>query len=58
VLTSACWSPLYQRCLGIGFVNAGDAYPGTTVILHGGMRAQVARLPFYDPPRHLPRQTH
>lgn len=56
-LTSACWSPLYQRCLGIGFVNADDAYPGTTVILHGGMRARVARLPFYDPPRHLPRQT-
>ena len=56
-LTSACWSPLYERCLGIGFVNAEDAYPGTTVTLHDGTRAQVARLPFYDPARYLPRQT-
>lgn len=56
-LTSACWSPLYERCLGIGFVNAEDAYAGTTVTLHDGIRARVARLPFYDPARCLPRKT-
>ena len=58
IVTSSCWSPLYERCLGLGFVNAEDAYPGTAVRLHSGMRAQVARLPFYDPARLLPRRTH
>ena len=33
VMTSACWSPLFERRLGIGFVDARDAYPGTTVRL-------------------------
>jgi aminomethyltransferase len=56
VMTSACWSPLYARCLGMGFVAAADAYPGTRVSLSCGMRAQVARLPFYDPGRSLPRR--
>ena len=57
VMTSTCWSPLYRRCLGIGFVAAEDAYPGTRVRLNSGMRAQIARLPFYDPGRSLPRRT-
>jgi aminomethyltransferase len=56
VMTSACWSPLLERPLGIGFVTARDAQPGTTVRLSGGVRAQVARLPFYDPARFLPRR--
>jgi aminomethyltransferase len=56
-LTSVCWSPVFERIIGIGFVNAEDAYPGTTVTLHDGTRARVARLPFYDPARYLPRQT-
>jgi aminomethyltransferase len=56
VMTSACWSPLLERCLGIGFVTARDAYPGTTVRLSSGARAQVARLPFYDPAKLLPRR--
>lgn len=58
VMTSACWSPLLERRLGIGFVTAEDAYAGTTVRLSGGARAQVARLPFYDPARSLPRRAH
>jgi glycine cleavage system aminomethyltransferase T len=55
VMTSVRWSPLLERRLGIGFV-APDAYPGTTVRLNGGGRARVARLPFYDPARLLPRR--
>jgi len=56
VMTSACRSPLYERCLGIGFVNVEDVHTGTTVRLRNGVRAQVTRLPFYDPARCLPRQ--
>ena len=56
VMTSACWSPLSERRLGIGFVNAEDAYPGTTVRLTSGGRARVARLPYYDPAKVLPRR--
>ena len=57
VLTSACWSPLFERTLGLGFVNAEDARPGAAVTLQGGTRASVARLPFYDPARFLSRRT-
>ena len=56
IMTSACWSPLYARCLGIGFVAPEDVYPGTRLSLSSGIRAQVARLPFYDPGRSLPRR--
>jgi aminomethyltransferase len=56
VMTSACRSPLYERCLGMGFVNAEDVYTGTTVKLRNGIHALVARLPFYDPARCLPRR--
>jgi glycine cleavage system aminomethyltransferase T len=56
VMTSACWSPLLGRRLGIGFVTARDARPGTTVRLSGGVRAQVARIPFYDPAKSLARR--
>lgn len=55
-LTSVCWSPIFERKLGIGFVNAGDAYPGTAITLADGTRARVARLPFYDPCKLLPRR--
>ena len=55
-MTSACWSPLLERRLGIGFVAAQDAYAGTKVRLRSGGRAEVARLPFYDPARLLPRR--
>jgi aminomethyltransferase len=56
VMTSACWSPLLERRLGIGFVAARDAHPGTAVRLSSGGRARVARLPFYDPAKLLPRR--
>jgi aminomethyltransferase len=55
VLTSACWSPIYARQIGIGFVNADDACPGTTVKLTSGVTARTARLPFYDPAKRLAR---
>ena len=58
IMTSARWSPLLGRRLGMGFVAARDAYPGTTVRLGSGIRAQVARLPFYDPAKLLPRRVH
>jgi len=57
-LTSVCWSPVFGRTLGIGFVRAEDAYAGTAVTLADGTRAHVARLPFYDPGKALPRHTH
>jgi aminomethyltransferase len=56
VMTSACWSPLLERRLGIGFVAGPDAHPGATVRLRSGGRARVARLPFYDPAKVLPRR--
>jgi len=56
-MTSACWSPLLERRIGMGFVPAADSEPGTVVRLAGGARARVARLPFYDPPKVLPRRT-
>jgi len=58
VMTSVCWSPLLERRLGIGFVAAEDARLGTTVRLRSGGRARVARLPFYDPAKVLPRRAH
>jgi glycine cleavage system aminomethyltransferase T len=55
-MTSACWSPLFERRIGIGFCAAGGHSPGSAVRLVGGGRGRVARLPFYDPPKALPRQ--
>jgi len=55
VMSSRGWSPLYQRWLALGYVNACDRYPGTRITLDGGTRAQVVRLPFYDPARRLAR---
>lgn len=55
-LTSACWSPTLARLLGLGYVAGDDRYPGSSVTLQNGQRAQVARLPFYDPPRLRPRR--
>jgi len=55
-LTSTAWSPIMECELGLGFVAAGDAYAGSTVKLDSGAAAKVARLPFYDPARRLPRR--
>ena len=56
VVTSVCRSPLFEREIALGFVHPDDAYAGTVVRLAGGARAQVVRLPFYDPARVLPRR--
>jgi aminomethyltransferase len=54
-LTSETWSPIFGRPLGMGFVPIEAAAPGTLVQLADGRVARCARLPFYDPPRRLPR---
>ena len=55
VLMSRVRSPLLERDLALGFVPAGTV-SGALVTLANGERARVARLPFYDPARMLPRQ--
>ena len=57
VMTSACWSPLLERHIGMGFVSSRDADLGTVVRLGSGARARVARLPFYDPAKVLPKRS-
>ena len=54
-VTSECDSPIFGRRLGLGFAACAEARPGTLVRLVDGRLACVARLPFYDPPRRLPR---
>jgi len=51
-LTSECFSPTFNKHLGLGFAS-----PGTegTVRLEDGRRARVVPLPFYDPERRRPR---
>ncbi len=56
-VTSEADSPLFMARLGLGFVAAPDAAPGTLVQLQDGRRARVARLPFHDPMRRRPRAT-
>jgi aminomethyltransferase len=55
-LTSAGFSPLFRRTLALGYVRWQDRYPGTRVLLEDGTGATVARLPFYDPGKTLPRR--
>jgi aminomethyltransferase len=54
-MTSACFSPIFERWLALGFVRSADRHPGTLVTLGEGLSARVARLPFYDPAKRLPR---
>lgn len=56
VVTSACRSPVFERVLALGYVCWEDRHPGTVVRLDRGGVAQVARLPFYDPGKRLPRE--
>lgn len=56
-LTSSCVSPIFGRRIGLGFVTAADRHPGTRVEVAAGVSARVARLPFYDPAKFLPRRT-
>lgn len=55
-VTSLCMSPVFARPLALGFVTYEDRYPGTQVALADGHSAEVARLPFYDPGKILPRR--
>lgn len=56
LMTSAVYSPLLSRILGLGYVSPADRYPGARVTLAGGVPAIVARRPFYDPAKALPRR--
>ncbi len=56
LLTSETWSPIFERQIGLGFAAADDSASGTLVRLADGRLARCARLPFYDPPRRLPRR--
>jgi aminomethyltransferase len=55
-VTSEARSPVFGRSLALGFVESGAMAPGTTVALEDGRIGRVARLPFYDPARVLPRR--
>jgi glycine cleavage system aminomethyltransferase T len=52
--TSECDSPIFGRRIALGFA-AADTVSGNLVRLNDGRLARVARLPFYDPARRLPR---
>jgi aminomethyltransferase len=54
--TSECDSPIFRRRIGLGFAPP-DQTAGSLVRLADGRLARTARLPFYDPPRRLPRGT-
>ena len=54
-VTSTCCSPLFNRVIALGFVASEDACPGTRVRLSPHITARVARLPFYDAGKALPR---
>ncbi len=53
-VTSECDSPTLGKRIALGFA-APDTKPGHGLRLNDGRFARVARLPFYDPDKHLPR---
>src|SRR5206468_11761030 len=53
-VTSECDSPIFRRRIGLGFAPMGVS-DGSQVRLDDGRLATIARLPFYDAPRRLPR---
>jgi aminomethyltransferase len=55
IVTSACRSPLLGRWIGLGFASDECRYAGTRVTVQTNVHATVARLPFYDPMKRLPR---
>ncbi len=55
LVTSRIDSPVWGHGLGLGLVTMEDAWPGTGVTATNGARMVVARLPFYDPAKRLPR---
>lgn len=54
-VTSECDSPQLRKRIALGFVGAGAAAPGSSVRTADGRLGRVARLPFYDPGRHVAR---
>jgi glycine cleavage system aminomethyltransferase T len=56
-ITSAGYSPLFQRVLALGFVQADDAAPGTRIRLAPDLVVTTARLPFFDPAKYRARRT-
>jgi aminomethyltransferase len=54
-VTSRAWSPTLGRELALGYGPGDVAAPGALVAAADSEVAQVARLPFYDPGRALPR---
>ena len=56
-LTSQCYSPILSKTIGLALIDTGSANPGSRVYTDEGRRWRVARLPFYDPARFLPRHT-
>ena len=55
-VTSRVRSPTLEREVGLGFASRGVGAPGTVVSIAEAEIARVARLPFYDPGRVLPRR--
>lgn len=54
-LTSAAFSPLAGRQLGLGFTRVNNSAPRTRLICPDGRAAAVCRLPYYDSQRLRPR---
>jgi aminomethyltransferase len=53
-VTSECFSPVFGKQIALAF-TAPDVIAGDSVRLGDGRSARVARLPFYDPGKRLPR---
>ena len=57
-ITSECFSPTFGCRLALGFVDRADGRLDRIVYAQDGRRGRIARLPFYDPARVLPRRLH
>jgi glycine cleavage system aminomethyltransferase T len=54
-VTSEAYSPLFDRRLALAFVDA-EVSAGSVAYAQDGRRGRIARLPFFDPPRAVPRR--
>jgi aminomethyltransferase len=54
-VTSQADSPIFGKRVGLGFVPYARRFPSSLVRTPTGPVAVVSRLPFYDPPRVIPR---
>ena len=56
-VTSACYSALAGRALGLGYVRAEDAVTGNHVVDPGGLfdNPEIVQRPFFDPAKRRPR---